>query len=520
AGSVALPSELIYKLLNEGIGCGIQGDAQKCCKHKGDNVKTVLKIWLKDDSDADEIERNYCYACAQRKSSGRDDTPCWFFYYWLGGKIKGKLDFHGLAEIMQKIYKQLPEGQCKNEFYSMCDDVGIDVFEQSKILSDCYYNYYALRGRADANTYPLCIKYNERQAEVKKAYDKLCNTCESSEDKYCIKFKTRHGTGNQCTSQGLPELPCKGVSETEPESMETITGALTKDKLKGASAGSAYQAFDFSWDLYNKSIPVRFGQGSLRSVLQRYLDVSSYADRVVGAWYYVSKVMNSQSPSYEERCTFFYFWLGDMLSNRLVGTNEFSGTISTIYTELQKFIPTKECSNIYTNINRNQFERRKKLFDHSKNYAAIGRLLKFYGNRCAVDFEQYLDDIFETYDNVKGECGNPGENYCKNFEREYEQYCHREASGLACDSGSGTLFAAESESPRQLPDSREEIEGGSQPSTGEEADAGVGGSGGVVPSVSGGLALVGIPTIFFFLYKVSTYNYNYNYNYKCTLKSI
>ncbi|ANQ08151.1 Variable surface protein Vir7-like protein, partial [Plasmodium coatneyi] len=185
-------------------------------------------------------------------------------------------------------------------------------------------------------------------------------------------------------------------------------------------------------------------RNSLQSILEDYPDISDFKDKIACAWYYIDEIVGSSSIlPYDHRCDYFYYWLGDLISNKLkMNSGSFPTVMNLIYGKLPKKKNARECNLIYSNIKKEQFDNMKKIYDHSQDYSTIKQRLEQSGSRCTEELKQYMEVIYSTYDTVQKECDGKSDGPCNSFEQKYKDSCSRKFAQLSCSEGISAATAA------------------------------------------------------------------------------
>ncbi|SCO65546.1 VIR protein [Plasmodium vivax] len=202
---------------------------------------------------------------------------------------------------------------------------------------------------------------------------------------------------------------------------------LQKDDLEKLPSNLIFYKFNNGWDRCSH-FP---SSGEIKDKLKEYTDIKNYSDNIVKAMCYVSK-MEKGDPFYDERCHFLYYWIGDMLSNKLKDDTSFSNVMNTIYTELKKFKVEDNCNIIYPDISKLFFDQRKIIYDYSQNYATIKQDFQDYGKSCSQEYYDYVGNIVRTYNIVHTNCESTTDLYCKELKTMFDKYNHQELSNLNC----------------------------------------------------------------------------------------
>ncbi|KMZ82189.1 variable surface protein Vir7-like protein [Plasmodium vivax India VII] len=202
---------------------------------------------------------------------------------------------------------------------------------------------------------------------------------------------------------------------------------ILQDDLEKLPSNLIFYKFNNGWDRCSH-FP---SSGEIKDKLKEYTDIKNYSDNIVKAMCYVSK-MEKGDPFYDERCHFLYYWIGDMLSNKLKDDTSFSNVMNTIYTELKKFKVEDNCNIIYPDISKLFFDQRKIIYDYSQNYATIKQDFQDYGKSCSQEYYDYVGNIVRTYNTVHTNCISNSDTYCNELKNMFNNYSHQELSKLKC----------------------------------------------------------------------------------------
>ncbi|ANQ06954.1 KIR protein [Plasmodium coatneyi] len=175
-------------------------------------------------------------------------------------------------------------------------------------------------------------------------------------------------------------------------------------------------------------------------------EAGEYATKFSQAWCLVSKMNTAVGQPCERVCDFFYFWLGDMLSDKLSGwTTEPEVVIQSIYTKLNGVSNNELCANTFlsSNMDTSFLQRRKKVFDYWHDYRTIWKQLKECGSSCNGAYDTYLNGVKEkgedggadgAYSMVSANCGsgehaNNNDSFCTDFwNKKFKQKVHGDGS--------------------------------------------------------------------------------------------
>ncbi|ANQ07242.1 KIR protein [Plasmodium coatneyi] len=374
-----------------------------------------------DDKLAKEIVGNCHYAC-NREETDSSGKWCYLFYYWLGSTIKGNLgNQHSYTpdKVMKAIYQELQgKCECNNECTNLYDDISSwQTFEEGKKLFDYYYNNSALPGYPDCDKIISGRKYTKLRSDAEEAYDTLDGICDSSNrDKYCTEFRANR---DQWNPQKLPEPKCNNERKPKEDEEDEV------DKFLPSS--NAYKTLEISQKLYKAEALVSIIETYIRSAVHNHTENPNCIDEIASAWYCVNMVISKQSTySKDERCNFFYYWLGHMLNGKLKNTSKFGEVMNEIYAGLSQFTDEDVCPKVQTNIDITLFNRRKIVFDYWYNYKTMRTQWESPEFHCDSSYKAYFDRALSAYNDVQTDCDNNEKNkhgsYCLKFSGQYGDY--------------------------------------------------------------------------------------------------
>ncbi|ANQ05730.1 Uncharacterized protein PCOAH_00000930 [Plasmodium coatneyi] len=203
---------------------------------------------------------------------------------------------------------------------------------------------------------------------------------------------------------------------------------------------------------------------SLGTKLTESSTVNAWSTTLVNAWDLVSKIKKNDS-SDDIICSWFYYWLGNKV-HKGTYSGKFSDVMNNVYSALNEVLPGGYCRITETNVNKENFEEKMRMFEYRQDYEPKKEQLQIYHKFCDSGYRDEAKST-QTFSNVNLQCKNDANSkYCTKFEKTYEDYCKKEASsGLVCTPPPTAAASATT----------------------------------IVSSI---LGVVGLPTIAFFLYKV------------------
>eukprot|EP00366_Plasmodium_knowlesi_P000129 XP_002257626.1 KIR protein [Plasmodium knowlesi strain H] len=423
---------------------------------------------------AKHILRAGCCVLGTNTGNLEGSGACDLMYYTVGSIVHKKFGEDAFGETMERIHNYIVSVLGKGECKQLPRNSAKELFKLMERKVDYSLTLEGVLGKEVNPKTVNCEKYTKYLEQVAEA---------------CVKVK------EQCRSS-------------------------TKYHLGHLPSRQAYQDFDVMWRMYYDDQYVGTIKSALKSTMETHLKNDHCLNRILGAWYYTTNIMSTTNQAHQNRCSYFYYWLGMLIHNKLktatgeaVGTtSSFSEAMNAIYEQLVKLPNTEDkspCPKITTadNLDSTFFEYRKKVFDLYHDYGAIEKLLQDDGASgtapCSKTFFNYIDNAKNSIEKAKSSCNseqNPPSAYsgddpcCKKLlQNGNTEPTEHHLSQLTCTEQT------------DLPDDGPEVELTTDCSTNPGVEIGQSSSssddGSIVGSVSGGIATIGIPAIGFFLYK-------------------
>ncbi|VUZ99607.1 PIR protein [Plasmodium vivax] len=133
-------------------------------------------------------------------------------------------------------------------------------------------------------------------------------------------------------------------------------------------------------------------------------------------------------------CKFLYFWLGNILYDKLKYNILFFDVINNLFDILKDDNMRKICILPHTYMDVNHFKKIKFFFDYSEDYNSYKQQLAGNNHFCNNDYKTYLDTYVKSYKDVKVECAkNPNLNsYCEQFNQYFKDKYDYDLSNWKC----------------------------------------------------------------------------------------
>ncbi|SBT83877.1 PIR protein, partial [Plasmodium ovale] len=194
---------------------------------------------------------------------------------------------------------------------------------------------------------------------------------------------------------------------------------------------------------------------SIKSDLVDIHGIQNDLEYIMKSLCYVTKLKDGDT-YYSESCYYLYYWLGNILFQKLHDQTLFSDVIGIIYSRLPSSNLNNKCNFNYSNITRNDFNKRKMVYDYSQNFPTIKSALSDYNQSCYKEYHNYINDTVAMYNELNKHCNGKDEDYCNEFKKIFLDYSNSELASLKC-----TLIQNIS-SPPEVPGSRRDQNQGLQ----------------------------------------------------------
>ncbi|ANQ10913.1 KIR-like protein [Plasmodium coatneyi] len=404
-----------------------------------------------------------------------------FLYYWLGDKIsknaiEAKPNFHTAIRLICSAINSPPE---KESCEIPCDNPTEAIFPHRKKIFDYTYDYDTIEKDLQTDDSDCKGKWSSYLEEIDKACTAVRGDCTTKtnpgEKEYCEKFEATYGV--YCKAAKLPKMQCElkstqekmeregqsAASRAEAELNEAVRSATTTSSLSSIIGTLGFTIAPFL--LYKPTDPTSFpsykdfyqefkdsketqcdnGNGCSTEVQQYSLGtkgLGGHEFHVQKALAYLLKTYGDKGSKKSLECTarhFFYYWLGDIISNGNWKSSNFPADISVICRAINQPSGKQPYGIPCDNPDKEIFSKRKAIFDYSYNYSRIKEILENGGPNCNRGWLNYLKDVSIACQDVEKDCAgrkeeNEGRVYCEEFKTKYVQYCNTaKLSELKCE---------------------------------------------------------------------------------------
>ncbi|KMZ83460.1 hypothetical protein PVBG_05577 [Plasmodium vivax Brazil I] len=170
------------------------------------------------------------------------------------------------------------------------------------------------------------------------------------------------------------------------------------------------------------------------ALLKHYSGLQGVTDKILkGLCYAYGDKFQGESDI--DICNFLYYWLGDILYNKLTNIIHFENVITKLFV-LLRINNSKNCTapTYYSVFEKEPFKNIKLLFDYSKDYDIYKKQVSSNDMPCNKSYNVYLQKYVETYNMFKGKCKSErtSSRYCKAFKEYFDENDRKNLSKLTC----------------------------------------------------------------------------------------
>ncbi|CAI7724061.1 PIR protein [Plasmodium vivax] len=136
----------------------------------------------------------------------------------------------------------------------------------------------------------------------------------------------------------------------------------------------------------------------------------------------------------DDLCSYFFYWIGHNILQRLMIRSSFSRIIKTIYQELNRTDMAIICNPLHENIDENTFRKYKLLFDYSNDHKHVNLNIVHAHTTCDEPYKEAIQKYIDAYIDVYEHCkGNILKKYdCGYFNKLFNNYKHEELKSFNC----------------------------------------------------------------------------------------
>ncbi|CAI7719854.1 PIR protein [Plasmodium vivax] len=180
---------------------------------------------------------------------------------------------------------------------------------------------------------------------------------------------------------------------------------LTKNDFDKFTSNVWYSNFDRGEGDCEKDPFISEIKDELEGPRYWHYDLSKFSDKIARALCYIYKrKINHQNDFDKDRCSYFYYWLGDKIYSRLHDKTKFTSIIKMIYDEIYRTDFLNTCPYLYKDIDVDTFNTYKILHDYSKDYGNIYLKTLSGDITCNEDYKDAIYKYINTYKDAYSNC--------------------------------------------------------------------------------------------------------------------
>ncbi|SBT57863.1 PIR Superfamily Protein [Plasmodium ovale wallikeri] len=206
-----------------------------------------------------------------------------------------------------------------------------------------------------------------------------------------------------------------------------MTKILQKTDLESLPSNLFYHRLNSGWGNC-ESLDI---WSSIKSDLVDTHGIQNDLENIMKSLCYVTKLKDGDT-YYSESCYYLYYWLGNILFQKLHDQTLFSDIIGIIYSRLPSSNLNNKCNFNYSNITKNDFNKRKMMYDYSQNFPTIKSALSDYDQSCYKEYHKHINDTVAIYNELNEYCNGKDEDYCNEFKKIFLDYSNSELASLNC----------------------------------------------------------------------------------------
>ncbi|CAA9990467.1 KIR-like protein [Plasmodium knowlesi strain H] len=371
-----LPSEGMWREL-------IKNVSKSYC-NSGEGIWSGISGYVGGYTNKTAIVGAYCYAKGKKeeKESPFSNMGCDFLYYYIGNLINyGGTTHTSFQKAISALYDTLKEHsngwECTNTYKIVEDKT---IFDHLKKLFDYTQDHNHIKekisqekvDRACFEKYKTYLQDANGACAILKKQCPITSSGGTSLKEYCTLYQRVCNGNNTNPSELLVQLTTAEKKFQQPQvegqgELETVTSTkeLTDEHLNVVKATlKLYVEFDTgSDDCGNSSIVP-----SIKSTISKHTTVENPAEAVVKAWCYAHNKWRDVTSSNDARCHSLYYWIGDKVQHGGWNVHGLGKLMKELYQKLGKWKFISGCTNLYENIEKEEFYRRKKNKKEKKIY--------------------------------------------------------------------------------------------------------------------------------------------------------
>ncbi|KMZ77312.1 hypothetical protein PVIIG_06120 [Plasmodium vivax India VII] len=167
--------------------------------------------------------------------------------------------------------------------------------------------------------------------------------------------------------------------------------------------------------------------------LKKYTWNMDVSEQILKGLCYVYR-KSRRKESVNNICNFLFFWLGNILIDKMEHNSVFQDVIRDLFDVLTNN-KDKICTAHTYHIDVENFKNIKLFFDYSQDYDSYENQITYYNPPCNNNYKQYLKKYVDTYNTFYGICQYERNSYgyCDVFDKYFAEKDHKNLSTWKCN---------------------------------------------------------------------------------------
>ncbi|KMZ94907.1 hypothetical protein PVMG_05518 [Plasmodium vivax Mauritania I] len=218
-----------------------------------------------------------------------------------------------------------------------------------------------------------------------------------------------------------------------------------KEDLKKLTSNINYAKFENTQDECNDV----YYYSDIEDGFDLYPKIKDFSQKLQEAFCFMyNRKMYHNMNIDDDLCSYFYYWLGHNILQRIWIRSSFSRIIKMLYDELNKTDMFTICKPPYENIDEHSFIKYKLLFDYSRDHENINLNTVNPNTTCDKHYKEAIDEYINTYNDVYLSCEvNKEEKYdCDYFHKLFKKDRYEKLPLFYCRKYDAQTFSREAQS--------------------------------------------------------------------------
>ncbi|GAW84013.1 variable surface protein [Plasmodium gonderi] len=209
--------------------------------------------------------------------------------------------------------------------------------------------------------------------------------------------------------------------------MQGVFSVILSDDISSFPSTISYRKLNPIYELCDDN------DTTIREILGKYNSLDSILNELVKSLCYLADML-SQKSNNKKMCYDIYFWLGDMISQKVSNDFDFYPILSACIPGLSMLGAKHTCKFPFTYISKEDFMKMKTVYDYTYDYESINLALKLNGNLCSKGHYEYLQKATSTYEEIYNDCIMENtKDYCSEYNNIFSEFKNgKKLSPLTC----------------------------------------------------------------------------------------